>query len=48
MNENYEQLKSLVDDGTTYVEVETPKGWKCDRKGCNSDFLHKHSTYDIQ
>jgi len=34
-----------MDNGTTYVTVETPKDWKCPRKNCKTDFKHTHSTY---
>lgn len=34
-----------VDNGTLYVTVPTPEGWKCDREGCTTDFYHTHSTY---
>lgn len=38
-------LWGLVDDSTTEVTIETPEGWKCDRKGCTADYLHSHGTY---
>lgn len=40
-----ELLDKLVDNGTTVVTIPTPKGWKCDRKGCKADYLHSHGTY---
>lgn len=39
-------LSAIVDNGTTYVTIPTPKGWKCKRKNCTTSFKHKHTTYD--
>ena len=38
-------LKDIVDNGTTYVTIPTPKGWRCERPNCPTDFLHTHGTY---
>lgn len=38
-------LGDIIDDGTTDVFIETPEGWKCDRKGCVADYKHIHTTY---
>ncbi len=38
-------LERLVDNGTTYVNIPTPKNWKCKRKGCRTRIKHTHSTY---
>ena len=38
-------LKITPDDGTTYVTVPTPEGWKCERKGCTADYKHSHGMY---
>lgn len=35
----------VVDDGTQYIQIPTPKGWICERKNCPTDYLHTHSTY---
>lgn len=34
-----------IDNGTTYVHIETPTGWKCKKKGCTTNFKHTHGTY---
>ena len=34
-----------IDDSTTYVTIPTPRGWKCKRKNCTTDWKHTHSTY---
>jgi hypothetical protein len=39
-----EGLEKLIDNGTTYVTVETPDGWKCDRVNCNIDWKHVHKS----
>lgn len=39
------ELKDIVDNGTTVVTIPTPKGWKCSRKGCKADYMHTHGTY---
>lgn len=39
------ELAKIVDNGTTTVYVKTPRGWKCKRKGCPTNFKHTHSTY---
>lgn len=38
-------LLDKVDNGTTHITIETPDGWKCERKGCVFDFTHTHGTY---
>lgn len=43
--DDFEEIKDLVDDGTTFVEIPTPEGWKCSREGCTTDYLHTHGTY---
>lgn len=42
---DFSTLKDLVDDSVTEITIETPDGWKCNRKGCTTDFLHSHGTY---
>lgn len=37
----------LCDDTTTHVTVATPEGWKCKQAGCEVDYLHCHSTFDV-
>lgn len=44
-SEEIEMLKKIVDDGTTVVSIPTPRGWKCERKGCKIDYMHEHTTY---
>jgi hypothetical protein len=39
------KLLPLVDNGTTHVTIQTPKGWKCKRKNCTSMFKHTHGIY---
>lgn len=39
------ELDSIVDNGTNYITVPTPKGWKCKKKNCFTRFKHNHSTY---
>ena len=34
-----------IDDTAHTVYIETPEDWKCERKGCNEDFKHEHTTY---
>lgn len=38
-------LGEIVDNSTTVVTIPTPKGWKCDRKGCTADYKHSHGTF---
>lgn len=40
-------LKDIVDDGTTVVTIPTPEGWRCERPNCSTDFLHTHTTYSV-
>lgn len=40
-----QMLNVLVDNGTTFVTIPTPKGWKCRRKNCRTDFKHKHTAF---
>lgn len=35
----------ILDDSTTYVEIQTPENWKCDRANCSTDFKHTHTNY---
>lgn len=42
---SFGRLKDIVDDSVTEITVETPDGWKCDRKGCTADYRHSHGTY---
>lgn len=37
--------KMVIDNGTYYMTIPTPKGWKCKRKNCSSPFKHTHGTY---
>ena len=41
----FDELKDLVDNGTTTLYVPTTKEWKCKRNNCTSKFKHGHSTY---
>lgn len=39
-------LKDLiVDNGTLHISIKTPKGWKCDRKGCKEKYKHTHGIF---
>jgi hypothetical protein len=38
-------LADLVDNSTTVVTIQTPKGWRCSRPGCRSDIKHTHGVY---
>ena len=35
----------ICDNGTLTINVPTPKGWKCKKKGCSTKVKHTHSTY---
>jgi hypothetical protein len=41
----FKDLIPLMDDSTVEITIETPHGWKCERKGCKTDFRHSHGTY---
>jgi hypothetical protein len=43
--QEFNLLKNVVDDGTTHVTIKTPRGWKCERKNCKTDYKHTHGTY---
>lgn len=32
--EDVASLASLIDNGTTAIDIETPEGWKCERENC--------------
>lgn len=36
-----------IDNGTVEITIPTPKDWKCERKGCPTDFKHTHGTYSF-
>lgn len=38
-------LFNKKEDGTYIVNIPTPKGWKCKRKGCKMKYKHRHNTY---
>ncbi len=42
------KLTSIVDDSVTTIYVKTPKNWKCKKKGCTTNFFHKHSTFKLK
>lgn len=42
---SFKRLEDLIDDGMVEITIATPKGWKCERKGCTSDYFHSHGTY---
>lgn len=33
------------DDKTTTIYIDTPEGWKCNRKWCTISHKHTHSTF---
>ena len=40
------EIGKRVDNSVTTVYIQTPKGWKCKRNGCLTDYKHLHSTYE--
>lgn len=42
---DFDDLMDYVDDSTTHITIPTPKGWRCERPNCLSDFLHTHASY---
>lgn len=46
-SQDFKGLEKLVDNGTTVITIQTPKGWKCKRKNCSTSFKHTHSTYSV-
>lgn len=38
----YKDLDTIVDDGTTTMNIPTPEGWKCPRKICDIEYNHTH------
>lgn len=46
-SQDFKGLEKLVDNSTTVITIQTPKGWKCKRNNCPTSFRHSHSTYSI-
>ena len=43
--DSLDSLSRIVDDTVEYVSIPTPKGWKCPRKGCKTNYKHKHTIF---
>ena len=44
-NSDLRALANITDNDTQIIYIETPEGWKCERKGCQVDYKHKHGTF---